>query len=60
LEQLGSLQITDETSSYNKQTDTEISGILAPANKNVQTTMPKSIVPDLGWFDSDQTKFEDW
>jgi len=22
--------------------------------------MPKSIVPDLEWFDSDQTKFEDW
>ena len=22
--------------------------------------MPKNIVPDLGWFDGDQTKFEDW
>ena len=22
--------------------------------------MPKSIVPDLGWFDSDWMKFEDW
>ena len=22
--------------------------------------MPKNIVLDLGWFDSDQTKFEDW
>ena len=22
--------------------------------------MPKNIVPDPGWFDSDQTKFEDW
>ena len=22
--------------------------------------MPKSMVPDLGWFDSDRTKFEDW
>jgi len=28
-------------------------------NKNIQAVMPKSIVPDLGWFDSDQTKFED-
>jgi len=22
--------------------------------------MPKSMVPDLGWFNGDQTKFEDW
>ena len=22
--------------------------------------MPKSMVPDLKWFDGDQTKFEDW
>jgi len=22
--------------------------------------MPKSMIPDPGWFDSDQTKFEDW
>jgi len=22
--------------------------------------MPKNMVPDLRWFDSDQTKFEDW
>jgi len=21
---------------------------------------PKNIVPDLGWFDGDRTKFEDW
>jgi len=28
-------------------------------NKNVQASMPKSIVLDPGWFDSDQTKFED-
>ena len=33
---------------------------LAAINKNVQTVMPKNIVPDLGQFDSDQTKFEDW
>ncbi len=32
----------------------------ALANKNVQAIMSKSIVPDLEWFDSDQTKFEDW
>ena len=22
--------------------------------------MPKSMVPDPGWFNGDQTKFEDW
>ena len=35
----------------------------APAvtvNKNGQTGMPKNMVPDLGWFDGDQTKFKDW
>jgi len=33
----------------------------APAiNENIQAVILKSIVPDLGWFDGDQTKFEDW
>jgi len=35
----------------------------APAvamNENVQAGMLKNIVPDLGWFDSNQTKFKDW
>ena len=33
----------------------------APAvtNENAQVEMPKSMVLDPGWFDSDQTKFED-
>ena len=29
-------------------------------NENVQAGMPKNMVLDPGWFDSDQTKFEDW
>ena len=37
-----------------------MSAALAPVNKNVQAVMPKSIVPDPGWFDRDQTKFKDW
>ena len=47
-----------------KQTDTEMS--VAPAtmaatvNKNVQAGLPKNMVPDPGWFDGDQSKFEDW
>ena len=28
--------------------------------ENVSARMPKNMVPDLGWFDRDQTKFEDW
>jgi len=39
-----------------------MSEIPAPVtvNNNTQATMPKSMVPDPGWFDRDQTKFEDW
>ena len=43
--------------------DTEMSSAPAPAvtvNKNIQIGMPKNIVLDPGWFDGDQTKFEDW
>jgi len=32
----------------------------AISNKNVQAEMPKNVVLDPEWFDSDQTKFEDW
>ena len=61
-ERLESLQIIEEASSDYEQTDTEISVAPAPApiSKNVQTGMLKSMVPDPGWFDSDQMKFEDW
>ena len=64
-EQLGSLQINEEASMEEyEQTDTEMSA--APAttaaaiNENVQAGLPKNMVPDLGWFDGDQSKFEDW
>jgi len=41
--------------------DTEVSTALAPAvNKNRQAGMPKNMVLDPGWFDSDRTKFKDW
>jgi len=33
--------------------------VLAPA-EIVQTVIPKSMVPDLEYFDRDWTKFEDW
>jgi len=29
-------------------------------NKNIQTTTPKSMVPDTEWFNGDRTKFENW
>ena len=32
----------------------------AATSKNVQVGMLKNIVLDPGWFDGDQTKFEDW
>ena len=61
-EQLGSLQIIEEASSKYKQTTTEeMSTVPAVAmNENVQAGMLKNMVLDLGWFNSDQTKFEDW
>ena len=39
-----------------------MSAALTPVaiSKNIQTELPKNMVPDPGWFDSDQTKFEDW
>ena len=46
-----------------KQSDEEISVASTPAtikNNNTQAVMPKSMVPDPGWFNGDWTKFEDW
>jgi len=63
-EQLGSLQITEEASTNNEQTDTEMLTAPAPmvvtGQENVQAELPKNMVLDPGWFDGDQTKFEDW
>jgi len=59
------LQITEEASDEYKQTSMEDMSIApAPAaatvSENVQAGLPKNMVPDPGWFDSDQLKFEDW
>jgi len=59
------LQINKEASTDEYEpTDTEISVAPAPVaaevSKNVQEGLPKNIVLDPGWFDSDQLKFEDW
>jgi len=49
LEQLGSLQITEEALSNYEQINTEMSVAPAPAtNENIQAVMLKSIVPDPG------------
>ena len=32
----------------------------ATVSENAQVGLPKSMVPDSGWFDGDQSKFEDW
>jgi len=34
--------------------------IAAAVSENVQAGLLKNMVPDPGWFDSDQSKFEDW
>ena len=62
MERLGSLQIMEEISEDYKRSDTEmlVAPALAVINKNVQAVMPKNMVLDPGWFDGDQTKFEDW
>jgi len=44
--------------------DTEMLAVPALAavgiSENIQAGMPKNMVLDPGWFNSDQTKFEDW
>ena len=61
-EKLGSLQITEEALSNNKQTDTKMSGTPVPAaiSKNIQAGMLKNMVLNPGQFDGNQTKFKDW
>jgi len=59
------LQITEEASDEYEQTTTEeISVAPVPAavanSENIQAGLPKNMIPDPGWFDGDQTKFEDW
>jgi len=59
------LQITEEVSDKYEQTTTEDMSVApAPAaatvSENVQAGLPKNMVPYPGWFDSDQSKFEDW
>jgi len=59
------LQITEEAlDNYEQTTTEEMSVAPTPAavatSENVQAGLPKNIVPDPGWFDGDQTKFEDW
>ena len=62
---LGSLQINEETSTDEyEQTDTEMSTAPVPMaieiSGNGSAGLPKSMVLDPGWFDGDQSKFEDW
>ena len=54
----------EEASTSDKRTDTEMSvapeTMVVTSQENTQAGLPKNMVPDLGWFDGDQTKFEDW
>jgi len=61
------LRITEEyTSDGNRITELsseeEMSIVSIPAlyNKTTQAIMLKSMALNLGWFDSDQMKFQDW
>ena len=46
--------------STNNYTD-KMSSVPVPAQENYeQAGMPKSMVPDLGWFNGNRTKFKDW
>jgi len=51
------LQITHKASTDDKQTDIKMSVAPEPmavtSQENVQAGLPKNMVLDLGWFDSD-------
>jgi len=64
-ERLGSLQITEEASDEYEQTTMEDMSVAptpaaATVSENIQAGLLKNMVPNLRWFDSDQSKFEDW
>jgi len=55
----------EEASDKYEQTSTEDMSVApAPAaatvSENIQAGLPKNMVLDPGWFDSDRSKFEDW
>jgi len=63
---LGSLRITEDnilnrsTKLATSETEEMLTApVPAVYNENIQTTTPKSMVPDLKWFDGNRTKFED-
>jgi len=60
LEWLGFLQIIKEASEKTIEYTNKILTALVPVNQNnKQEELPKNMVPDLGWFDRDRTKFKD-
>ena len=59
------MQINKEASTDKYEPmDTEMSVVpatmAAAVSENVQAGLLKNMVPDPGWFNSDQSKFEDW
>jgi len=59
---LGSLKITKEDASeeMTEYTTKMLVALVSATVQNKQTVMLKSMVLDLGWFNRDRTKFEDW
>ena len=39
---------------------TALAPMVVTGQENIQAGLPKNMVPDPGWFDGDQSKFEDW
>ena len=55
------LQIANEASErITEYTDKMSTAPVPTQENNEQTGVPKNIVLDLGWFNKDRTKFEDW
>ena len=51
---------TDEYETTNTEMSVALAPVAAAVSENVQAGLPKNMVPDPGWFDSDRSKFEDW
>jgi len=60
-EQLESLKIIEEASERTIEYMNKMSTVLVLVNQNnEQAELLKNMVLDLGWFDGDRMKFEDW
>ena len=52
--------LADQRNSLNRRVQTNRHRDVSSTSKNVQAGLLKNMVPDPGWFNGDQSKFEDW